>query len=434
MTKLCFDAEVIPSRGNGIILRKLMCDRLREHLVLLTNVNISLSINKLYNLGLTLTEDIDKVQAIEHLFNNGPSIIKYDHSSNQRIICTNNIVIGMKNARTKLVTSDGKDIDNIPQGSHVANVLLRFTKCESSRSGHSLRIIINRIDFVSVIQPVDTVSVIQSDGIVNHHVDLPSISAFRKMTMFERLKYYRNTTLCSSIDNAMLDYCLVKKGNDFVISKSQDIPKESIVSFNGNISVCKLDIRNTKSFHYCIILGHTDKRYQQIANKTISKVDSIIMDKARNYVVRRGLDVRGMWYDQTDTGRPHINLHIASELPLEYFKMIFDAWSSNTGSVWLKPMHSPCAWRVYASRNHLMYKSTTVEYKSDFEALLRFHKYMLSVNAKFKENPDCNIDTLSKLMKYNIYFDEDDIPFEYIDYHLDRHVQLATHEYVLNVS
>ena len=78
-----------------------------------------------------------------------------------------------------------------------------------------------------------------------------------------------------------------------------------------------------------------------------------VYDNMKEYVRKRSLDVRGMWYKGTDTNGKHIcKIHICNELPLEYVALIFRHWRQGNKSYGIKYMENVTYWRIISSANH----------------------------------------------------------------------------------
>ncbi|KAJ2008645.1 hypothetical protein GGI04_001065 [Coemansia thaxteri] len=186
------------------------------------------------------------------------------------------------------------------------------------------------------------------------------VVAFREELREEKLhsrEYYDNVEGNENIDNEKLKYGLVRlkeSGEKFVVRLDNefDSGKHDLCGIN-NTEGSHRDLHGVN--HYAVVLTFISK--DQSAGTCDTESIAELQKVVEAYVKKIGLDVRGLWYDNTRLrNHSHFNLHVASELPLNFFRAIFDYWNNNHGLADVEYCYDPMAWRVYASRNEAMKK------------------------------------------------------------------------------
>ena len=232
-------------------------------------------------------------------------------------------------------------------------------------------------------------------AIENHYKqlgDLPSIDKFIDMSNTDRMKYYSNPA--GPREDVKASYVVVyceTKNRYYIISHQDHVGVLKYVYPSQAWKIIKedKDLRATsldgKTYHYRAVLRSSKQ----------------LMEDVQAYLANRNIDVRGMWYDEDKDKCSHVNLHLASQLPLEYFMVLFCEWERDFGTFWCDYVFDPYGWRVYAARNHHMsiigneigYVDKQVVYRNMFGFLSNY------VHAK--DSPIClTKTTISKIMDY----------------------------------
>jgi len=389
-----FDPAATPHKNTGVIVRKLMRNG-KEYFPAFARVEMETG-SEYHRIFLNSKDDKDIIKEIRDLYNSNPTCYEYFPSPDE---ISAKILTG-----TVCRSFDDNLIDDIPHGKHIAFVELKFKKYETPKSGSSLKVYFNEICLI-------TTSTKQKE-LVNVK-GLPELHEFENMNIKERLKYYEPGRICNKEHNRRLNYCLVREDDDLYHCHKSSVPDGATISLSRYKSKARVDYVDRKLYHYAMVLHYCDEK-ASFSKLKQEDIDKKLMSAVWDYLTRRKIDTRGIWYDRGHAERAHINLHLASHLPPQYFKALFDNWFVHYGGSWTRVMYSPAAWRLYASRNHHMYGTEEHDYKKfdtyngKFqEGSKRFHKfeeYVLSQGLSVRrEISDYDRNALVRVLNYELY-------------------------------
>ena len=251
----------------------------------------------------------------------------------------------------------------------------------------------------------------------NAHENLKSVQGmtlekWTEMKFSDRRRYYQTGGLPEDKDNNALSWCLLTNGEEMIIANRRDIEKELWYRVIDPRTASKLgkDVFDfTSKGHYALVLTYAAYKFdirkyieedKELENtvKVEKEEKQNFMNRARSYLHERSLDVKGLWYDQGRGGRIHANVHIASELPLPYVRIMFEDWTRNKGMVTIKRIYEPLGWTIYASRNHRMLDDDDAEYREGKEVNKKFYKMFEEEYGEWTVTSD----KLTSLLEYDI--------------------------------
>ncbi|KAJ2485065.1 hypothetical protein IWW37_006042 [Coemansia sp. RSA 2050] len=242
------------------------------------------------------------------------------------------------------------------------------------------------------------------DETYSHSVgDLPSIQDFMKLERYKLTDYYNtDKTFMENCNNVTAEYLLVyyeQDRKDFIIRPNEcrmDMNIRGTLNYGTSKEVKDLQDR----YHYCVVLTFDERKVR--LDPTDRNNVRTLEDETVEYLRSLKLDVRGIWYDENrEDNMIHFNLHIANELPLEYFTALFQIWKHNLGHIWIDYMKNPLGWRLYASRNEAMKKD--LPYICKYVVFGHFERFMMIQSMTVGGLPDL---VARKIMDYALVRDE----------------------------
>jgi hypothetical protein len=255
---------------------------------------------------------------------------------------------------------------------------------------------------------------------------LPSIDEFKKMNIDSKKFHYHKGQICDEEHNKHGKYVLIcrKDSNKetYSIVEESDYKKNKLTGIipyhmssaiwqqdikeNGLITVSAMDYANPKLYHYKVTLTYSPRKawYPGKPDDT-HEFRTLLVSKCIQHVKELELDTRGLWYDVGGKqGRSHVNMHIVSDLPPRYFRLVFSSWKEDVGLTWIEQMFDPLQWRIYASRNHGIFTNSQEKYQGGFAAFTKLIKFQYKTRGDAtKIWNDLPTELVCKIMDYVLY-------------------------------
>ncbi|KAJ2432124.1 hypothetical protein GGF41_000184 [Coemansia sp. RSA 2531] len=318
-----------------------------------------------------------EVGDITHKYEKANSLFKLDQEDYEaRSLCVEEGIELYMNDQTDLrVGGKALNLDSITrEGYTIANIIVSFgLLVGESRVGciaETVKIFCNKRseqEPFSLIPSLNLIPVLTQQDDEHNGIDLIT---FRSKTLEQKFKPKPNSNLspltacfsqlCHSPNNRTLEYGLVRikrEGVRVIVKLKEEFDPELHVlcGIEESSSDNGVHLDSNHAHHYAIVLTFDSNKY----DTTLPTPDNIatLQEIVAEYFSERGLDVRGLWYDNSKSNNNvHFNLHVANKLPLEFFRVDFDLWNRNFGKADVEYCYNPILWRIYASRNEVMRK------------------------------------------------------------------------------
>lgn len=185
---------------------------------------------------------------------------------------------------------------------------------------------------------------------------LPELGKFKWLEIDEQRKYYENGCLCDEFHNSIVGYINVPFSNGenricsfetFVREKLSVYciplsPKDD--DFNSQQAMTGMDYDGL-NYHYKVCMSDILVR---------PRAKDKFMNAVKEFLVRRALDVRGLWYDYDEKSKRQVaRVHLVSSLEEQrYVDALFHPWIRSGSRVTVGIMKNVLTWRSNSSGNH----------------------------------------------------------------------------------